>query len=154
MIAAPEEFKPAIGKESSEIAGPVKARGWLTGEGIGNKLLRRQIRLLEIAPGDAVAAHVQFAGTPDGNWLKMLVQYIGMCVVKRSSQRQHSPYLFLPLLFDRIGHDSDGGFCWAIVIDDPAVGRNLLQLLDKGPTRRLAANNQAPSRHELFGVCS
>ena len=88
MVAPAEEVDRPVVPVADEVAGLVDARSRLGVEGVRNEALRRQLRAIQIAAGEAVAADVELAGQPDGNGLHPVVEDVKGRVRDRPADRQ------------------------------------------------------------------
>src|SRR5690606_12309999 len=61
-------------------AGAVEACAWCCAEGMGHEALGGEVRAVEVAQGQAVAADVEFAGHADGHRLAVVVEHIELRV--------------------------------------------------------------------------
>src|SRR5947209_20031979 len=80
MVQAPQILDGSIRPIASQIACPVEARTWLGTPWMGDKLLGRQLRSVQIAASHACTTDVQFTRHPEGNRLPSLIQYVDLNV--------------------------------------------------------------------------
>src|SRR5262249_45160590 len=85
VIGAPDEFELAIGRDATEIAGPVKPLA--VAEGMRDEARGRQVRATRVAASQSSPADVELADGADRRELEIVVEHVGLDVGKRSANR-------------------------------------------------------------------
>ena len=81
-VEAAEELELAIRQPAHLVTRAVEAGAGRRGEGVGDELLRGELRAAEVAASQANATQVQLAGEADGERLEVLIQHIRLDVVE------------------------------------------------------------------------
>ena len=80
VVNATEVCKVAIGQVAHQVSSLVEARSRLVAARMGDKVCSGQVGTVVIAPGQAGATDVEFAGDTDGHRLQMAVEHIDLRV--------------------------------------------------------------------------
>src|SRR5437016_2014099 len=100
-----KEEQTSIGAIAHAVAGAIEAVSRPAAERIRHKLLRRQIRAVEVASRQLRAAYIEFTCHSEGGWFhgSSFIKHIHLRVGDRSANR-HSP-------LGNTGQKSAGGIC-------------------------------------------
>src|SRR5215208_2298058 len=80
MIATADELDVTIGQVTTQITGSVETRSGLTTERIGYKLLRRQLRPVQVTARKAIPADIQLARHTHRHRRHAAVKQIDLCI--------------------------------------------------------------------------
>ena len=84
MINAPQALDRSVWPPPRQIARGIQpGRTIDRDKGVGYEFFRRQLRAVEIAPCQAVAAQVQFARRTDGHWLQVRIKDVRLSISQR-----------------------------------------------------------------------
>ena len=86
-VVASEELDVAVGQPAAQVPGAVHAGSRLLAEGIGEELLRGQLRPVQIATRDTGSADVQLPRHPHRHRRAMPIQYVDLRVRDRTTDR-------------------------------------------------------------------
>src|ERR1700761_2359820 len=86
-IVTPQKLDVAVGKPPAQIPRPVHPRPGLVTERIGEKLLCRQLRTVQIPARHSRAADIQLSRHSDRDRLSMYIQYVHPRVRDRTADR-------------------------------------------------------------------
>src|SRR5258708_1327147 len=84
-VDAPYKVNRTIGQKTSRVPGLVEAPPRPSTRGVGNELLGVGLRAIEIAPGEADPANVQFARSPIRYQAQVLVQNVDLHIIDRTT---------------------------------------------------------------------
>ncbi len=87
IVVAPQAFQLAVLQPAAQIASAVQHRARLIAERVGNKLLCRQVRAIQITERHTIAANVKLANRPQRCQALMSVEYVDRRVTDRSADR-------------------------------------------------------------------
>ena len=85
VVIAPDALQQAVCGPASEVAGAVQQGAWI--ERVLHELFRRQLRAVQVALGDTVAADADFAGHPQGQQVQLRIQHVDLRVGNGSPYR-------------------------------------------------------------------
>ena len=84
MINAPQALDRSVWPPPRQIARAIQpGRTIHRDKGVGYEFFCRQLRAVEIAPCQAVAAQVQFARRADGHWLQVRIKDVRLSISQR-----------------------------------------------------------------------
>src|SRR5271163_1269066 len=96
-------------------------RSRLISEGMRDKLLRRQLRTVEISARQSIAANVQLSNHPDRHRPQATVQNVNLSVRDRLADWHRA--VGMRFRRDRIATCEGGAFSGPIAVDQPAAGK-------------------------------
>ncbi|KWV69818.1 hypothetical protein PFL603g_06265 [Pseudomonas fluorescens] len=85
VVITPDALQQAVCAPASEVAGAVQPGAWI--ERVLHELFRRQLRTVQVALGDTVAADADFTGRPHGQQLQLRIQYVDLRIGNGSPYR-------------------------------------------------------------------
>src|SRR5713226_6404252 len=83
IIHPPEELDVPVREEAAQVAGPVDPSLWVSGEGVGDELLRREIRIVKVTLGEAMPTDVYLSRDPDWHRVQSRVEHIDLRIGDR-----------------------------------------------------------------------
>ncbi|SYZ57608.1 hypothetical protein CPBF367_38880 [Xanthomonas arboricola pv. juglandis] len=89
-VIAAQILQRTVGAPTHQVAGTVQSRVRIPSEGIRNEALRGKFGTIEVAPGHAIAADMQFARHPQRNQLSRCVQHVHAGVADGSTDRNRT----------------------------------------------------------------
>ena len=87
VIEPAQELELAVGRQRREVAGPVQPRRRIARERVGHEPLGGQLRPVQVAPGDALAADEELARHPDRHRLHRRIEHVAAGVGDRPADR-------------------------------------------------------------------
>src|SRR6202162_2661507 len=108
FVNAPGNFKYAIGSVASHITRSIEALAGMLAERIRHEGFRRQLRLIDVAAPDAVAADMQLTPNADWNRAVRCVQHISLRVGDRPADWNDGRFILTGR--NGIYHHNPGGF--------------------------------------------
>ena len=97
LIDSTDVGDPPVGQVASEITGLVQPGSGLVAEGIADKPLGGQLRLVQVSAGEALAAEVQLADYAERDRVQVPVEQIEAAVVRHFTSRAGDPHRHLHL---------------------------------------------------------
>ena len=85
MVDSTDIIQSSIGQPFHLIAGAIESLTSL--ERVGDKTLRRQLRLASVASGETHPADIQLTWNPDGDRFEIAIQYVDLRVRDRTAER-------------------------------------------------------------------
>src|SRR5438034_7647262 len=122
MVNPPNELNLSAGKIARKVSSLVEPRSLLAAERVGDELLGRQPRTIEVTPRQTLTPDIDFPGNTDGHWLQIVIKQIDLCIGNRPANGNLGTGR-LDLAHCR----PDGRFCWAVHVPECyAAGQQLL----------------------------
>ena len=113
---------------------------------MGDELLGRGIRSIDVPARHPTSPDIQFAGGGDWNRPQPFVENINLLVGQRTTEGHCACSAVAFVNLNAMRNGADGRFGWSIVIEDHAFGAQRLDLFNQTPRARLAAKHEPPPR--------
>ncbi len=111
VVVTPQVIQATVAVPAHQIATAVHARLRHIAERVDNKALVGELRLVQIAPRNTLAANVKLTGNTDGHRLQVLIEYVNTGVGDGAANVQRAVGQHLT------GGSDNGGFGRTIVVD-------------------------------------
>src|SRR6185436_14988892 len=121
----------------------VVGRWSLVGEGVWHELVGGQVGTVVVAPGEAVAADVEFAHYTYRHWLQVAVEHVELGIGDRQPDRDGAADGLA--WRDNVGATADDGLGGAVLVEQAGGGRVKLPEGQRVAAQRLGAHHQ---RHD------
>src|SRR5690349_1081496 len=140
FITAAQVFKLAIVKPTRAVATAIHAPA--CDEGVRDKLLRRQLRGIDIAVSQSSPGDIQVTDDVFGSGIQVLVQNVNLDVGGGPADRHRATPITLRIV--PVKHAANSRFRWSILVKDLDVAAETAMYLRRQfRAERLTANNQA-----------
>src|SRR6266704_2967431 len=83
IVHPPEELDLPVRQEAAQIASPVEPSLWVSREGVGDELLRRERRIVEVPLDEAMPTDVDLSRDPDWHRVQCRVEHIDVRIGDR-----------------------------------------------------------------------
>src|SRR5947208_7820906 len=114
MVHASEQFDVAVGRPAGKVAGAIHSRVRLVAERVADEFFGGQLRTIEIAACQTVAADEQFAGHTNRNRLEITVENIKLRVGNRPTDDDRGV-----ARLNLRGSRPNGRLGWAVKVPKP-----------------------------------